>query len=82
MTSPEQFNEQPVLAFTSEDGIDYYKCSLSGSAGCVAIGRRPDGHILVADDKNPSLAPHTFSPEEWQIFVGGVKHGQFDNPPA
>jgi hypothetical protein len=85
MTSPESFikpDDQPVYAFTSDEGAEFRKSSFSDSGGCVAVAWPEDGRVLVADDKDQSLVPHSFSREEWQIFVDGVKHGQFDNPPA
>lgn len=73
--------ESPMLAFVA-DSHRYYKSSESGMGGCVAVAWLPDGSVLVADDKDPSLAPHTYNAAEWKTFVEAVKNGQFDRPPA
>ena len=45
---------------------------------CVKVGRLPDGNVAVGDTKRPDLAPHAFTPKEWESFVAGVKAGEFD----
>jgi len=37
-----------------------------------------DGAVAVRDSKNPAGPALTFTPEEWDAFVGGTKDGEFD----
>lgn len=82
MTNPESAShERPVLAFTSEQGQEFYKSSYSGTAGCVAVAHTVEGGVLMGDTKNPEQTPLSFSIEEWQPFIAAVKAGQFDLAP-
>jgi hypothetical protein len=36
------------------------------------------GDIAIRDGKRPHLAPHVFSPEEWDAFLAGALAGEFD----
>lgn len=46
-------------------------------SNCVEVGQ-VGGYILVRDSKNPQGAVLTFTPVEWDAFVGGVHVGEFD----
>ena len=49
----------------------------SSNANCVEVRASAAG-VAVRDTKHregPSLG---FTPDEWQAFVQGVKHGEFD----
>ena len=38
------------------------------------------GVVTVRNATHPELGKATFTPEEWRIFVKGVKNGEFDLP--
>lgn len=44
---------------------------------CVAVAHK-DGIIAVRDTKDFNKATLQFTKEEWQVFVAGVKNGEFD----
>ena len=45
---------------------------------CVQVA--PDGsNVLIGDSKNPSGPVLTYSRDEWQTFVEGIRQGDFDN---
>ncbi len=56
------------------------KSSLSGNGGgnCVEVATNLPGLIAVRDSKNPSGPALTFTPAEWDAFLGGVKLGEFE----
>ncbi|MGD9530400.1 DUF397 domain-containing protein [Pseudonocardia sp.] len=66
------------------DGADirWFKSSFSsGNAnGCVEVAFLPDGRVAVRDTKNRELAPHHYTPAEWDAFLAGVRAGEFDRP--
>jgi hypothetical protein len=72
--------EQPVFAF-SADGYDFHKSPESGGSGCVAVAWGEDGGVRLADTKNETQPSLGFNAHEWQVFVGAVKRGVFDEAP-
>jgi hypothetical protein len=56
------------------------KSSLSsGGDNCVEVGFGDDGTVGVRDTKQHGQGPVlVFTPSEWQAFLGGVRHGEFD----
>ena len=62
-----------------EDAPRYVRSTFCGGGSCVEVARVDgSGDIALRDSKNPDLAPHTFTSEEWDAFVLGVKAGEFD----
>ncbi|GAA4187865.1 DUF397 domain-containing protein [Microbispora amethystogenes] len=59
------------------------KSSRSGSNGgnCVEVAELSQGRRGVRDSKNPTGPTLVFTAAEWDAFVQGVKHGEFDNLP-
>lgn len=47
------------------------------TAWCVAVKRGASG-VHVRDTKDPSDKTLSFSRKEWDVFVKGVKDGEFD----
>jgi len=45
-------------------------------ANCVEVSREED--IAVRDSKDPSGGALSFTRDEWDAFVKGVKAGEFD----
>ena len=46
------------------------------SGNCVEVAKVADRY-LVRDSKNPDLGPLSFSEDEWNTFVSGVKADGF-----
>jgi hypothetical protein len=58
--------------------IDFRVSSFCSFGSCVEVGRSPDGTVLVRDTKDSSRHALTFTNDEWDAFVAGVKAGEFD----
>ena len=57
----------------------WVKSSLSFSNGnCVEVASRPGGEIAVRDSRDPDGPVLTFTPGEWDAFVGRARLGEFD----
>ena len=55
------------------------KSSLSVYNGnCVEVAGLEDDIIRVRDSKNPRGGILSFTPAEWDAFIGGVRLGEFD----
>ncbi len=66
----------PLIAQGALEGFSTSKqCPLG--RGCVAVSMKGD-HILIGDTKNPNQTPLKFDMDEWNVFVTGVKNGDFD----
>ncbi|WP_433202715.1 DUF397 domain-containing protein [Nocardia sp. CA-107356] len=60
-------------------GARWFKSSHSESGGqCVEVAFLDGGHVGVRDSKNPTGPALTFTPGEWDAFVGGARDGEFD----
>jgi hypothetical protein len=53
------------------------RSSLCLNSGCVEVGSI-EGHVVVRDSKLESSPVLSYTPEEWQAFIAGVKAGEFD----
>ncbi|AEA22631.1 DUF397 domain-containing protein [Pseudonocardia benzenivorans] len=58
--------------------IEFVTSSFCNYGDCVEIGRGPEGTMLVRDSKDRDQGALTFTREEWEAFVAGVKAGEFD----
>jgi Domain of unknown function (DUF397) len=57
----------------------WVKSSLSYHNGtCVEVAGLDDAVIRLRDSKNPRGAVLSFTPAEWDAFIGGVYLGEFD----
>ncbi|WP_028192434.1 DUF397 domain-containing protein [Salinispora pacifica] len=54
------------------------KSSESLNGDCVEVASLCDG-VAVRDSKNPEGAMLRFSRSEWQAFLRGANHDEFDN---
>ncbi|WP_405084332.1 DUF397 domain-containing protein [Microbispora sp. NBC_01389] len=56
------------------------KSTWSGSDGgnCVEVAELSQGRRGVRDSKNPTGPALVFTTAEWDAFIQGVKHGEFD----
>lgn len=52
--------------------------SFCSTHSCVLVADLPDGGVAVRDSKVPDGPVLTFSAEEWQAHIAGVKAGEFD----
>lgn len=50
-----------------------------GNGNCVEVAF-VDGVIAVRDSKDRGGAVLTFTPAEWDAFIGGVEDGEFHRP--
>lgn len=63
----------------SDSSGTWIKSSLSSYNGnCVEVAGLTDDRIRVRDSKHPRGAVLTFTPAEWDAFIGGVHNGEFD----
>jgi hypothetical protein len=59
------------------EGIDFMKASLSKRyAKCVGVARKDNKIMMTNVSTRQGLVE--FTPEEWSVFVKGVKNGEFD----
>ena len=58
------------------NSVKWTKSTRCGNNTCVEVAR-VDDEYLVRDSKNPSVAPLSFTAEEWNAFVEGVAAGEF-----
>jgi hypothetical protein len=57
----------------------WVKSSLSFSNGnCVEVARLPEGAIGVRNSRDPGGPVLSFTPGEWDTFVGRARLGEFD----
>lgn len=59
---------------------DYHTSSFSGGGDCVQVARLADGEIAVKHSRSEA-EPFVYTAAEWDAFVTGVKHGEFDFAP-
>jgi uncharacterized protein DUF397 len=57
----------------------WYVARRCESGACVQIGTLGDS-VLVRSSADPDDRRVTLSRDEWQVFIAGVKDGDFDNP--
>ncbi len=58
-------------------GAPWRKSSRSSTNGCVEVAVI-NGSVAVRDTKDRQGPVLTFTPIEWEAFVGGVRDGEFD----
>jgi hypothetical protein len=64
----------------ADDAIRWIKSSRSFSnSNCVQAARLPGGQIGVRDSKDPDGPVLRFTPAEWDAFLAGARHGEFDS---
>ena len=68
-----------------KEDLDGFVCA-SGTPGsrnpwwfCVSVKITPDG-VGVRDTKDTKKTTLNYTHKEWEIFVAGVKNGEFDLP--
>ncbi|HEY0815170.1 MAG TPA: DUF397 domain-containing protein [Pseudonocardia sp.] len=59
--------------------VEYRISSFCRFGDCVEIGQLSGGSVTVRDAKDPERRTSlTFTRDEWDAFVKGVKNGEFD----
>jgi hypothetical protein len=57
----------------------WIKSSLSYANGnCVEVASLPGGTVGVRNSRDAAGPVLTFTPDEWDAFLGGVRNGDFD----
>jgi Domain of unknown function (DUF397) len=65
-----------------DSSVVWVKSSLSTYNGnCVEVAGLNEDTIQVRNSKNPSAGVVTFTPGEWDAFIGGVLNGEFKRKP-
>lgn len=64
-----------------QNGTGWFKSSLSAAGNCVEVRSTPDG-MDVRNSKDPGGAVLSFTPGEWDAFIGGARLGEFDRSAA
>jgi hypothetical protein len=50
----------------------------SGNGGqCVEVARNLPGVVAVRDSKNPEGPTLAFTPQEWRVFLDGIRADEF-----
>lgn len=52
--------------------------SYCANGGCVAVAALSDGSIAIRDSKAAAGPVLSFTPDEWDTFIAGVRSGEFD----
>jgi hypothetical protein len=66
----------------AEPAGTWIKSSLSAYTGnCVEVAGLAGDAIRVRDSKNPRGGVLSFTPAEWDAFIGGVLNGEFNRGP-
>ena len=59
--------------------VDFRISSFCSLGDCVEVGRMPGGSVTLRDTKDSERRMAlTFTRDEWDAFVQGVKAGEFD----
>jgi hypothetical protein len=58
--------------------VEYKISSFCNFGDCVEVGTLRGGAVSVRDTKDAAGTTLTFTRDEWDAFVKGVKNGEFD----
>ena len=59
-------------------GQEWRKSTRSGDNGNCVEARQRDGAVQMRDSKNADGPVLSFTPDKWDAFLAGVRHGEFD----
>jgi len=62
---------------TGQPAPAWRKSSASNTSGCVEVAF-VDQSVLIRDSKHPGGPRLQVPAKEWQRFIDGVRHGEFD----
>lgn len=72
LETPSQLQEESI-------STTFKKSSYCQDGGCVEVASSQDGNIIyVRDNKHLDQKALTFTRNEWEVFVKGVKNHEFD----
>jgi nitrate reductase alpha subunit len=57
--------------------IDWYRASFCQSGECVEVARHDDT-VMMRNSTHPDTGYVYFTPEEFNMFLGAAKAGEFD----
>jgi hypothetical protein len=65
---------------TIELSGEWFKSSFSGPSGpnCVEVAPLVGGGVAMRDSKDPAGVPLQLTAAQWQVFLRGLKAGQFN----
>jgi len=69
-------SESSISKSTVPKSRGWFKSSFSNGDGCVEVTLH--GGIFVRDSKDPAGPVLRFTDHEWNAFLDGVRHGEFD----
>lgn len=58
--------------------LKWKKSSFTNPETCVEVAKTPAGGFLVRNSNSPDSGTAEFTNAEWEAFIKGVKHGEFD----
>jgi len=64
---------------SNTDDMVWQRSSLCSNSACVEVAFA-GSMVLVRDAKRTSGAVLSYTDEEWDAFLGGVRAGEFDRP--
>jgi hypothetical protein len=64
----------------ANENLSWFKSSFSGGGGCVEVAHMPEGGVALRDTKDRTRPAHVYTSSEWDAFLRGAKHGEFDLP--
>jgi hypothetical protein len=59
-------------------GQEWRKSTRSGDNGNCVEARQRNGAVQMRDSKNADGPVLSFTPDGWDAFLSGVRHGEFD----
>jgi len=66
------------MGLLQSHSLAWRKSSCSGSGdNCVEVATLPNGNQAVRDSKNPTGPVLTFTADEWNTFISGIKDDHF-----
>ncbi|WP_326828648.1 DUF397 domain-containing protein [Streptosporangium sp. NBC_01810] len=64
---------------STQNDLQFRKSSFSGpNDGCVDVADLSDGGRVLRNSKDPGGPRVSYTAHEWQMFIAGVKAGEFD----
>ncbi len=66
------------MSARTDGPVEFVTSSFCTANTCVAVGRRPNGRVVVRHSHDTDGAALEFTAAEWDAFVRGVKNGEFD----
>ena len=75
-----QYDDKKHLRNVQFNDNDFHKAAGTLMRRVCVMAAHKDGVIGVRDSKDATRTTLIFNEEEWNVFVTGVKNGEFDLP--